>query len=1715
MEERIAPAGNLLVTTAGSYPQQFFKEYTSSGSLVRSVLVPPPPGSSGDTARDLVQDPGGRVYVFNGTFTPALATYDPTSGTWSQQNVSGWSTVNNVSYGGLGYFQNFIFASDMTVAGDPAGQSNGIVRFNIGDGSATRFGNGTNFTDVNVGRDGMVYALAGQKVSVFDPSTLALVRTVTLPAGNDYRGVAATATGEIYTANWGNTVTHFSPSGALLGSVTLTGPGSGGWFGNPIDVDVSSDGTVAVGTHSGYVVQMTTALTNVSYFGTWSGYVQYACFVSFAAASSPAPPVVSVGDTSAPEGNSGTTTFQVPVTLSAPATQSNTVTYSVSSGTALAGSDYQSTSGSVTFAPGQTTQYINVPVYGDTTLEPDETFTVKVTGVTGNATLGRTQATVTILNDDMPALSVYNTTMYEGNSGTTQTTFWVYLSAASTQTVTVNYATSDGTATAGSDYQATSGTLTFAPGQTSQSVSIATFGDATDEPDETYFVNLSAPVNATIGGAQGRGTILNDDLTVSVADPAPVTEGNAGTSPAVFTVSLSAPSNHPVTVGYYTSGGTATSGSDYTSTSGTLTFSPGQTTATIPVSVFGDTVYEGNETFNLYLTQPANALLGRGVGTATIVNDDPSVSLSVGDASVLEGNSGLIGAIFTVTLSAASTQTVTVNYATAPGTATAGGDYQSSAGVLTFAPGQTSQTVTVWVVGDTVQELSETFTLNLSSPVNAGLARAQGTGTIIDDDGPLLSVGNVSVTEGNSGSTLATFTVSLAPASTQTVTVNYATAPGTATAGSDYTSTSGTLTFTPGQTSRTVSVAVVGDLSYEANETFTLNLSGAVNATLANSAATGTIVNDDAMPTLSVVDTSVFEGNAGTLSAPCLVTLSAPSGQTITVNWSTSNNTAIAGADYNAASGVLTFAPGQTAQTFYVPVIGDTTPEPTKNLFINLSSPTNATLARPQGTLTILNDDGPTIQIYNSSIYEGNSGTSMMSFTVQLTAPSTLPVSVDYATSDAGSPGAGVDYQAISGTLTFNPGETVKTIAVPVYGDTLYEGNDTFYLRLSNAINAMVGSTYYLGVGTILNDDAAPGLSVGDVSIVEGNAGTTNAVFTVSLSAVSGLPATAYYYTQAGTATSGSDYDYTSNYLYIPAGQSSATITVPVLGDPIAEPDETFYLNLYSPSNATLTRAQGTCTIVNDDLPVLSVADASAVEGNSGSRTLAFTLSLSAAPTQPVTVSYATSDVESLGGGGPSNAATAGVDYQAGSGTVTFAPGQTTATVLVTVYGDGAFEPDEVFGLLLSNPVNVTLAPIPLAYGTIVNDDHAPVASAGADQTIDEGSVVSFDGSGSSDADGDALSYSWDFGDGSGGTGANPSHVYGDNGLFTVTLTVSDGANVSTSTLAVTVQNVAPAAAVSGPADGVPGQQRTFTFTAADASPADQAGMFTYQIDWGDGSIQAVQGPATGVQVSHVYAATGPVTVSVTATDKDSATGSATSQAVTIAGAELQGGDLVVGGTTGDDQITIQPVDGDGGVSVTINGQDQGTFVPTGRVLVFGQAGNDAISVVPLTTGGLPVTLTLPVVLFGGDGDDTLDAAGASAAAVLSSGAGNDVLLGGSGRNILLGGSGADSLQGGGDDDLLVGGASGGDDDLAFLLAIEAEWSRTDADYATRIGHLDGTLAGGLNADIVLNGQTVLDDDAVDTLLGLADQDWFFAANSGANPDALSDLEDGEQVTEL
>jgi FG-GAP-like repeat/RTX calcium-binding nonapeptide repeat (4 copies) len=360
----------------------------------------------------------------------------------------------------------------------------------------------------------------------------------------------------------------------------------------------------------------------------------------------------------------------------------------------------------------------------------------------------------------------------------------------------------------------------------------------------------------------------------------------------------------------------------------------------------------------------------------------------------------------------------------------------------------------------------------------------------------------------------------------------------------------------------------------------------------------------------------------------------------------------------------------------------------------------------------------------------------------------------------------------------------------------------------------------------------------------------------------------------------------------------------------------------------------------------------------------------------------------------------------------------------------------------------------------------------------------------------------------------------------TQSITVTDLANPSL-TATQTGIRVNPLASITGPSAGFRNQTLTFTLGASSGLPAST--VFTYAIDWnGDGVVdQTVSGP-TGATVDHAYAASSTYYIGVTATvhigtqDYTSnaaykyVTVSAVSVTIQTDSADATKKALVVEGTANAESFVLSPGTGNG-VAVSINGTSVGTFAAPGGVafahlLVYGYGGNDILRL----TGGL----TVPAFLFGGDGNDTLDASGSTANNVLAGGAGIDSLTGGSGRDLLIGGLGADTLRGGGGDDILIGGYTDYDANLTALCSIMKEWGRTDADYSTRVKHLSGSLSGGLNGSYFLTGttvHTVYDDTAADSLWGEAGLDWFFTKKPppGKTKDKVNDLSTGEVVTTL
>lgn len=336
----------------------------------------------------------------------------------------------------------------------------------------------------------------------------------------------------------------------------------------------------------------------------------------------------------------------------------------------------------------------------------------------------------------------------------------------------------------------------------------------------------------------------------------------------------------------------------------------------------------------------------------------PPPVITVADASITEGNSGTKLLDFVVSLSAPATGPVTVAFATANETATAGTDYTASSGTLSFAAGETSKTVRVTVRGDTTAEATETMRLLLSNPSGATIGDGLAIGRIVDDDTrPSIRINDVTVTEGDTGTTNAVFTVGLSQAFGQNVTVRWATANGTAASGSDYRAASGTLTFAPGETSKTVSVAVLGDFRLEATETFQVRLSSPTNATIADNTGVATILDTDTAPTIGISDVTLAEGNAGQALATFTVSLSKAWGSSVSVGFTTQDGTALAGQDYVARSGTLTFAAGETSKTITVAVTGDTLVEAHETFSVLLRNPTGGTIRDNTGLATITNDD--------------------------------------------------------------------------------------------------------------------------------------------------------------------------------------------------------------------------------------------------------------------------------------------------------------------------------------------------------------------------------------------------------------------------------------------------------------------------------------------------------------------------------------------------------------------------------------------------------------------------------------------------------------------------------------------------------------------------------------------------------------------------------------
>lgn len=706
------------------------------------------------------------------------------------------------------------------------------------------------------------------------------------------------------------------------------------------------------------------------------------------------------------------------------------------------------------------------------------------------------------------------------------------------------------------------------------------------------------------------GTALAGSGTTAFAiGDASVVEGSGN---LVFTVTATVPPTAPTTVQFATSNGTAQSGSDYTATSGLLTFNSGVATQTVTVTVSGDVIVEGDETLNVTLSNPNNgATISDALGIGTIVNDD-TTTVSLPDSETDEGDAGSVPMLFSVGLSNPVQGAVNLSFQTADGNnasatlnaTVADNDYVAASGTVGFPSlGIGPQSIQVTVNGDTKVEPDQQFRLSVAigslpagiDPADIVLPAQAALGQIRNDDGAVVNVGDVIADEGNAANTLG-FPITLSNPSKTAINVNYVASAGTASA-ADFTPVSGVFTIPPLATSTTLPVPVTGETLVEPDETINLVLSNPVGGFIGDGTAVGTIRNDDSA-VVGVANRGVTEGPTGvTQTMTFAIALSNPVQGSVSVTANTADganpntfvNATVADNDYQANSLVANFPAGTTAVPFVVQTIGDDDVEPNQDLRVvlsNLVAPPGlpVTLSPNDGIGTIFNDDGTVLSIADATIVEGTGGSATLQFAVTLTAASkgTVTVNVQAVGQSAT---AGTDFTVPATTLTIPSNATSAVLAVAVNSDNIVEGNETLQLTLSNPQNATLGDADALG--TISDDDVAS-LRLGDASAREAAGGAI--VMTATLGKPVAQPVTVQYASSTGTATPGVDYTPVSGTLIFPALATTATITIPLLNDSTIEGNESIVVTLSNPVPGaplvTLDDAVGNGFIVDDDQPL-------------------------------------------------------------------------------------------------------------------------------------------------------------------------------------------------------------------------------------------------------------------------------------------------------------------------------------------------------------------------------------------------------------------------------------------------------------------------------------------------------------------------------------------------
>lgn len=793
------------------------------------------------------------------------------------------------------------------------------------------------------------------------------------------------------------------------------------------------------------------------------------------------------------------------------------------------------------------------------------------------------------------------------------------------------------------DYDVTTGTsgaVTIPAGQTSAVVTISPVSDAIHEPDETAILTLVSSPTYSLGGATIATVTIVDDDPVPTATVAKINDGfeNSPGSLGRFRITLSNPASPPPTISF-TIGGTATADADYRPMTNTVTYlSELASTADVVVflnrpigSLYNDAVFEGTETVVLALQPGAGYVVGTPASATVSITDDeqpPKIDLSVTDATAAE--TGPDSGAFVVSTAQPVSMDTTVNLSYATSSAVGGADHPVLPTQVTIPAGSAGVSVVVTPIDDTLNEgpFPETVVVAVLSGTGYGLGNVlTGTIAIADNDLPTgtlrFTASNYTANEGSPpiASVAAGLMVERVGGSAGSASLTWATSDGTASAGSDYTAASGTLTWNDGEGGlKPITITLLPDALIEANETLIVSLSGASGAALGGPAtAELTISNDDVSTAgqlrFTVASLAVAEGSSGgTTSAVINVERLGGSTGSVTVGYATAAGTAAAGSDFTAASGTLTWADGDAAvKSFVLPIAADGTAESDELLTISLSSPTGGAVLGTQATLelTIVNDDGgmagTVAFIQASTSFAEGSSDRVVSIPVARSGGSSGAVGVSYTFTN-GSAANGTDFLAVAGSLSWPSGDTSpRTIQVTITGDDVIEPDKAFTISLSAPTGGATVGPVGSAVVTIANDDVPAigtiSFSAGSTSAQEGNTGTIAVPLTVRRTAGSaGAVSVAYGVAAGGTASAGADFQPAGGTLAWADGDATdRSILVTVMADTVHEGDETIRVALGTPSGgAVLGTGVATITIVDDDPAPGSASGGGGAAGGGG-----------------------------------------------------------------------------------------------------------------------------------------------------------------------------------------------------------------------------------------------------------------------------------------------------------------------------------------------------------------------------------------------------------------------------------------------------------------------------------------------------------------------------------